>query len=146
MVEALNQKERQPRTVSQQVASIFAGTAGHLDRIKTERVEEFQQGLLERLASENKDLMERIEESGELSDEDEEYLSDAIKEYVDDFGPDFDEDGNPLEEGESDRVKSAEEREEPGRTSSDEGDEGDEGADESEAETQSEQEEAGTPA
>ncbi len=145
MVAALNQKERQPMTVSEQVASIFAGTAGHLDRIKTERVGEFQQGLIERLRSENKELMDGIEESGQLSDEDEEALSKAIGEYVDDFGPDFDEEGNPLEEGESDRIKSAEEREAPGRTSED-----GEGTDQSEAETQaepeSETEEAGTPA
>jgi len=119
MVAALNQKERQPMSVSEQVASIFAGTAGHLDRIKTERVTEFQQGLIERLRSENKDLMDRIEESGELGDEDEEALSKAISDYVDDFGPDFDEEGNPLEEGESDRIKSAEEREAPGRSGGD---------------------------
>jgi F-type H+-transporting ATPase subunit alpha len=60
--------------------------------------------------------MERIDETGQLSDEDEEALSKAIAEYVDDFGPDFDEDGNPLEEGESDRIKSEEEREAPART------------------------------
>ena len=35
---------------------------------------------------------------------------------VDDFGPDFDQEGQPLEEGESDRVKSEDERERPGRT------------------------------
>ena len=35
---------------------------------------------------------------------------------VDDFGPDFDEEGQPLEEGESDRVKSEDERARPGRT------------------------------
>ena len=29
---------------------------------------------------------------------------------VDDFGPDFDEEGKPLEEGESDRIRSEEER------------------------------------
>jgi F-type H+-transporting ATPase subunit alpha len=116
MVLALNQAERDPKTVSQQVASIFAGTAGHLDRIKTERVAEFLQGLLERLAAENKDLMDRIQESGQLPDEDEEALSKAIGEFVDDFGPDFDEHGEPLEEGESDRIKSEQEREAPGRT------------------------------
>jgi F-type H+/Na+-transporting ATPase subunit alpha len=116
MVEALNQKERQALPMVGQVASIFAGTAGHLDRIKTERVSEFLQGLLERLAAENKDLMDRIQESGELSDEDEEALSAAIKEFVDDFGPDFDEEGNPLEEGESDRIKSEDERQAPART------------------------------
>ena len=33
---------------------------------------------------------------------------------IDDFGPDFDEEGQPLEEGESDRVKSDHEHERPG--------------------------------
>ena len=37
-------------------------------------------------------------------------LGDAIAEALDDFGPDFDEEGNPLEEGESDRIKDEEER------------------------------------
>jgi F-type H+/Na+-transporting ATPase subunit alpha len=128
MVEALNQKERQPMRMVEQVASIFAGTAGHLDRIKVERVDDFQQGLLERLHSENKDLIDRIQGQGELSDEDEKALSEAIKDYVDDFGPDFDEEGNPLEEGESDRIKSEEEREASGRSSED-GEEGDGGDD-----------------
>ena len=60
--------------------------------------------------------MEQINETGELSDEDEEALGKAIAEFVDDFGPDFDDEGQPLEEGESDRVKSEEERAKPGRT------------------------------
>jgi hypothetical protein len=42
-------------------------------------------------------------------------LGAAIAEFVDDFGPDFDEHGDPLEEGESDRVKSEEERAKPSR-------------------------------
>ena len=61
--------------------------------------------------------MKQIAE-GEWSDEIESQLGDCIAEAIDDFGPDFDEEGNPLEEGESDRVKSEEEREKPGRTSS----------------------------
>jgi F-type H+-transporting ATPase subunit alpha len=143
MVAALNQKERQPMKVSEQVASIFAGTAGHLDRIKTERVDDFLQGLLERMHSEEKDLMSRIDDSGELSDEDEQSLSDAIKEFVDDFGPDFDEEGEPLEEGESDRIRAEHEREAPARTAGEQ-----EGAEAEEAETETEQEEgeAGTEA
>jgi F-type H+-transporting ATPase subunit alpha len=112
MVEALNQKERQPMPVAEQVASILAGTGGYLDRIKTERVTEFLANLMDRLHSENKDLLDRINESGDLSDEDEETLGQAIQGMVDDFGPDFDEEGNPLEEGESDRIKTREEREE----------------------------------
>jgi F-type H+-transporting ATPase subunit alpha len=110
MVEALNQSERQPMNVAEQVASIFAGTAGHLDRIKTDRVADFLEDLLARLRAENKDLLERINETGQLSDEDEQALGDSIGQMVDDFGPDFDEEGNPLEEGESDRIKSEAER------------------------------------
>ena len=128
LVEMLNQKERQPLSVADQVASIYAGTGGYLDRIKTEKVHDFLAGLLERLRSENAELMDGINNDGQLSDEDEETLGEAIKDYVDDFGPDFDEEGQPLEEGESDRVKSEEERAKPGRTAGEE----DEGSDEAE--------------
>jgi F-type H+/Na+-transporting ATPase subunit alpha len=112
MVEALNQKERQPMNVAEQVASIYAGTAGYLDRIKTERVADFLERLIGRLRAENKELLDRINESGQLSDEDENALGESIGHMVDDFGPDFDEEGNPLEEGESDRIKSEQAREE----------------------------------
>ncbi|MFN2613092.1 MAG: F0F1 ATP synthase subunit alpha [Solirubrobacterales bacterium] len=129
MVAALNQNERQPLGVADQVAHIYAGTAGILDRIKTDKVGEFLRGLTERLHSENKELVDRIGESGELSDEDEKTLADAIKEFVDDFGPDFDEEGEALEKGESDRVRSEEERAKPGRTESDDSDSDSNGSD-----------------
>jgi F-type H+/Na+-transporting ATPase subunit alpha len=117
LVEMLNQKERKPLSVADQVASIYAGTGGYLDRIRTERVQEFLDRLLSGLHSENGELMKRINESGELSDEDEQALGDAIAEAIDDFGPNFDEEGNPLEEGESDRVREhREEEEEEGKT------------------------------
>jgi F-type H+/Na+-transporting ATPase subunit alpha len=118
LVEMLNQNERSPLSVAEQVASIYAGTGGYLDRIKVERVPDFLADLLGRLRAENADLMGRIDD-GELSDEDEESLGKAIAEMVDDFGPDFDDEGNPLEEGESDRIKSHEEREAPARASAD---------------------------
>jgi F-type H+/Na+-transporting ATPase subunit alpha len=114
LVEMLNQKERQPLSVSEQVASIYAGNGGYLDRIKVERVHEFLERVIELLKSEHGDLMDRIAE-GDLSDEDEKALGDAIADFLDDFGPDFDEEGQPLEEGESDRVKSEQEREQPPR-------------------------------
>ncbi|MGN6558419.1 MAG: F0F1 ATP synthase subunit alpha [Solirubrobacterales bacterium] len=116
LVELLKQKEREPLSVADQVASIYSGTGGYLDRVKVDRVAEFLADLRVRLHSENKELLNRIEESGKLSDEDEEALGKAIADFVDDFGPDFDEDGEPLEAGESDRIHSKEEREAPGRT------------------------------
>jgi F-type H+-transporting ATPase subunit alpha len=137
LVEMLNQNERSPLSVAEQVASIHAGTGGYLDRIKTERVQEFLANLLGRLKAENKDLTDRINETGELSDEDEEALGEAIAEAIDDFGPDFDAEGQPLEEGESDRIRAEHERERPGRTAEAEG----EGPEEETAEREPEPEE-----
>jgi F-type H+/Na+-transporting ATPase subunit alpha len=127
LVEALNQNERRPWPVEAQVAAIYSGTGGYLDRIKVDRVGDFHEMLLARLHSEHSALMEKIAE-GEWSDEIESKLGDAIAEALDDFGPDFDEEGNPLEEGESDRIRSEEERgrearTEEGRASSEERDE-----------------------
>ena len=78
--------------------------------------------LRDRLHSEESELMDSINSDGQLSDEQEEQLGNAIGEMIDDFGPDFDAEGNELEEGESDRIKSEDERAQPGRTSQDEGD------------------------
>jgi F-type H+-transporting ATPase subunit alpha len=115
LVETLNQDELKPWGAADQVAAIYSGTGGYLDRIKVERIKEFHEALLQRLHSENSDVMETIGE-GDWSDEIESELGDAIAEAIDDFGPDFDEEGNPIEEGESDRIKSEEEREKEGRT------------------------------
>ena len=118
LVEMLNQNERHPLSVADQVASIYAGTGGYLDRLTVDHVHDFLDKMLGRLKSENKDLLDRINE-GELSDEDEEELGKAIAEAIDDFGADLDEEGQPLEEGESDRVKSEEERSKGSRVAAD---------------------------
>jgi F-type H+-transporting ATPase subunit alpha len=116
LVEALNQDELKPWPVEDEVAAIYSGTAGYLDRIKVDRIGEFHQMMRERLHAENEDLMEKLRD-GDWEDSTESALGEAIKDAIDDFGPDFDEEGNPLEEGESDRVKSEEERQKEGRTS-----------------------------
>ena len=66
--------------------------------------------LLSRLHAEQAELVGAINEDGLLDDQREEQLGKAIAEMIDDFGADFDAEGNPLEEGESDRIKSQEER------------------------------------
>jgi len=150
LVETLNQDELKPWGAADQVAAIYSGTGGYLDRIKVERVQEFHESLLQRLRSENSDLMDKLGE-GDWGDEIEKELGDAIGEAIDDFGPDLDEEGNPLEEGESDRVHSEEERGKEGRTSggngataSDDDDEG--GDDEGDSDEAGEEEEAAAPA
>jgi F-type H+-transporting ATPase subunit alpha len=97
LVETLKQPEGDPWPVEDMVVAIFAGTNGYLDRVTTERVREFQDDLRARTHAEQDELLRRIRESGQLSDEDEQTLHKVVGEFVNDFGADFDEEGQALD-------------------------------------------------
>jgi F-type H+-transporting ATPase subunit alpha len=138
LVATLNQDERAPLATEDQVVQVFAATNGFLDRILTDRVPEFLEGLLQRMHSEHSDLLEKVS-GGDWGDETQEALRSAVGDFADDFGYDLDEEGHPLE----DREVGETSREQEGIRSSSEGDGGgDEGDDEEAAE----QEEAAAPA
>jgi F-type H+/Na+-transporting ATPase subunit alpha len=137
LVETLKQDEEDVMETQDQCAIIYAGTSGWLDRLKTERIGEFQTFLLDRLHSDKSDLMGRIAD-GEWEDDIENELSESIGEAVDDFGPDFDAEGNELEEGESERTRGGGDEEEGEGESKDEAESGDE--EESEEEEEEEKE------
>ena len=98
LVKTLNQKERQPLPVEDQVVQVYAATNGYLDRIKVERVEEFLVELTLRFHAEQQELGKKIA-AGEWSDEIQQALDKFVKEFAHDFGYDLDEEGQPLEEG-----------------------------------------------
>jgi F-type H+-transporting ATPase subunit alpha len=138
LVATLNQDERAPLATEDQVVQVFAATNGFLDRIVTDRVPEFLEGLLQRMHSEHSDLLEKVS-GGDWSDETQEALRGAVADFGDDFGYDLDEEGHPLEDREVGETSRAQE----GIRSSSEGNgAGDEGDDEEAAE----QEEAAAPA
>jgi F-type H+-transporting ATPase subunit alpha len=95
LVKSLNQGERSPMAVEDQVAVVYAATNGFVDRINADRVAEFHQGLVERLHAEVPDTLKTIAE-GDWSDETQKALDDAIAQYAEDFGYDLDEEGHPL--------------------------------------------------
>jgi F-type H+-transporting ATPase subunit alpha len=130
LVKTLNQNERSPLAVEDQVVQIFSATQGFLDRIKVDRIEEYLEGLTQRVHSEGGEVLEAVSR-GEWSDETQSRLRDIVKEYTDDFGYDLDEEGQPLEEGESDRVATRESRDGGGDES--EGDESEERSEDAEA-------------
>src|SRR5947199_121617 len=96
LVELLKQKEREPLSVGDQVATIYSGTGGYLDRNKVESGGKLLADLRTRLHSEQSELLARIEESGKLEEDYEKALGKAIADFVDAFGPDFDEHGDAL--------------------------------------------------
>src|SRR4051794_24424214 len=123
LVKALNQGERAPLPVEDQVVQVFAATNGFLDRIHTDRVPEFLEGLTERMHSESSDLREKIK-GGDWSDEAEEPPKKAVAQFADDFGYGLDEEGLAQDEGRDDEARSSRN----GSGSSDEGRSEDDGS------------------
>jgi F-type H+/Na+-transporting ATPase subunit alpha len=102
LVRTLNQKERHPLPVEDQVVQIYAATNGYLDRVKVERVEEFLEQLTLRFRAEKQDLGKQVA-AGEWTDEMQQELDDFVKDFAADFGYDLDEEGQPLDEDSPDR-------------------------------------------
>src|SRR5687767_14981882 len=60
LVATLNQNERSPMPIEEQVVVIYAATIGFLDRISVDRVPEYHQDLVSRVRAEHADTLEKI--------------------------------------------------------------------------------------
>src|SRR3954451_4442250 len=95
LVKTLNQNERSPLAVEDQVAQIYAARNGYLDRVSADKVGDFLEKLVERLHASAADTLKQIG-SGEWSDDVQRKLDEAVEEYAQDFGYDLVEEGQPL--------------------------------------------------
>jgi len=95
LVKTLNQGERDPMAVEDQVAVIYSATNGFVDRVNADRVPEFNEALVERLHADASDTLAKIKD-GDWSDDTQNALRSAIEQFGDDFGYDLDEEGQPL--------------------------------------------------
>jgi F-type H+/Na+-transporting ATPase subunit alpha len=85
MVELLKQSQYQPMDVAEQIISIYAGTRGHLDSIKVDRVREFEIGLLNYVRDRKPELLTKIREVADLTPEMEEAIKSAISTFKGSF-------------------------------------------------------------
>jgi F-type H+/Na+-transporting ATPase subunit alpha len=97
LVKALNQNEREPLPVEDQVVQVYAATNGFLDRINVDRVTEFLAQLTDRLHAEHADLRKKIAE-GNWDDSTQAEVEKAVSGFADDFGYDLDEEGAPMDD------------------------------------------------
>jgi F-type H+-transporting ATPase subunit alpha len=98
LVKALNQGERDPLPVEDQVVQVFAATNGFVDRINEDKVQDFLADLTSRMHSDSEDLLGKIAD-GDWSDGTQEELKKAVGSFADDFGYDLDEEGQPSADG-----------------------------------------------
>jgi F-type H+-transporting ATPase subunit alpha len=98
LVTTLNQAERHPMPVEDQVVQIFAATNGYVDRINVDRVTKFLTDLSESVRGNEPELLKKIA-GGDWSDETQAELNKFVAQFAEDFGYDLDEEGLPLEDG-----------------------------------------------
>jgi len=101
LVKTLNQAERHPLPVGDQVIQIYAATNGYLDRITVNRVDAFLEELTESVRGNEPELVEQIG-AGDWSDEVQKQVDAVVERFAGDFGFDLDEEGHPLEEADRD--------------------------------------------
>jgi len=97
LVASLNQGEREPLPVEDQVLTVFAATNGFLDRILVARVPDFLEGMIEHVRGHHAELRKQIA-AGEWSEETQQAARDVLTDYAQGFGYDLDEDGQPIDE------------------------------------------------
>ncbi len=102
LVKTLNQNERSPMAVEEQVVVIYAATNGFVDRISVDRVPEYHADLVSRMRAEHADTLEKIA-GGEWDDDIIETIRDAVDDFTKDFGADLDEDGVAIDSGSDDK-------------------------------------------
>lgn len=81
--ELLKQPQASPLSLSDQIATIYAGTNGYLDKLAIEKVRPFLVGFRQYLANTNFDQL--VESKRQLTEEIEEALKKALSEYLNEF-------------------------------------------------------------
>jgi F-type H+-transporting ATPase subunit alpha len=83
--ETLKQAQASPLSLEDQVATIYCGTNGFLDKIEVEKVRSFLIGLREYLATKKPKYVEILQSTKTLSDEAESLLRAGIDEFTEEF-------------------------------------------------------------
>ena len=74
-----------PMAIEEQVAVIFAGVRGHLDKLDPSRVTTFEQGFLQHMRSTHQGLLDTIRKEGQISEASEGQLKEIVTSFVQTF-------------------------------------------------------------
>jgi F-type H+-transporting ATPase subunit alpha len=85
LTELLKQGQFVPLPVEKQVAIVFAGTNGYVDKLPIDSLREYEEELYRFLEDKHSDLLKDIREKGELNEEITKKLKGALKKFTDGF-------------------------------------------------------------
>jgi F-type H+-transporting ATPase subunit alpha len=85
LTEVLKQGQFQPLSVGEQVASIYAGVRGYLDKVPVGDVVRFEGQMLSALRESGKDIMDAINTSGELTEDTDKKLGAFLENFAKSF-------------------------------------------------------------
>ncbi len=71
--------------VEEQVAVIFAGVRGHLDKVEPSRIVTFEKDFLAHLRTTQQDLLKQIREEGKISEQTEVKLKQVVTTFLASF-------------------------------------------------------------
>jgi F-type H+/Na+-transporting ATPase subunit alpha len=85
LTELLKQPQFSPLKMEEQVAVIYAGVNGYLDKLPLNKIRAFEEGLLGVLRSKHIEILDSIRETRDLKDDTAEKLKAAVEDYVKTF-------------------------------------------------------------
>ena len=81
LTELLKQDQYSPMTVAQQVISVFSGVKGYLDNVELSKIKDFEKQMYEKIKASDPEILEKINETGKLEEENEKKLISLIEEF-----------------------------------------------------------------
>ena len=87
LVEILKQPQFQPMPAEKQIAILYAGSRGFLDKWPESSVADYEKQMLEFMSSKYTDILNDIKEKGDISDETDQKLTKALEEFQGVFQP-----------------------------------------------------------
>ncbi|MEO1102817.1 MAG: F0F1 ATP synthase subunit alpha, partial [Pseudomonadota bacterium] len=85
LTELLKQPQFSPLTTPEQVAVIFAGVNGYLDGVPTDKVTEYEDGLLRLMRSQHRDVLDAIAKEKQVTDDIKQRLTKAVEGFTKTF-------------------------------------------------------------
>lgn len=85
LTELLKQGQYVPMAIEEQVAVIYCGVRGHLDKLDPSKITEFEKQFLEHILSSHKDVLATISKEGKITDETDAKLKKIVTDFLASF-------------------------------------------------------------